>query len=104
MITPPDCRRQPNVVLAGNFMCWHYASMAVQINIRDVPEKVRDELAGHAALQWKSMQEFLRAELEKLASPPSLDAWIHQVRKRKRTAPTRVTSKQIIENRDVDRR
>ena len=33
--------------------------MAIQINIRDVPEKVRDELAARAALQGKSMQEFL---------------------------------------------
>jgi plasmid stability protein len=32
--------------------------MAIQINIRDVPEKVRDELAARAALQGKSMQEF----------------------------------------------
>lgn len=43
--------------------------MALQINIRDVPEKVRDELAARAALQGKSMQEFLRAELERLAAP-----------------------------------
>jgi hypothetical protein len=43
--------------------------MAIQINIRDVPEKVRDELVARAALQGKSMQEFLRAELERLAAP-----------------------------------
>jgi antitoxin FitA len=48
--------------------------MAIQINIRDVPEKVRDELAARAALQGKSMQEFLRAELERLAARPSIDA------------------------------
>jgi antitoxin FitA len=35
--------------------------MRVQITIRDVPERVRDELAGRAAAQGKSMQEFLRA-------------------------------------------
>lgn len=34
--------------------------MAVQITIRDVPDKVRDELAARAARQGKSMQEFLR--------------------------------------------
>ena len=38
-----------------------YACMAVQITIRDVPDKVRDELAARAARQGKSMQEFLRA-------------------------------------------
>ena len=85
-------------------LCWHYASMAIQITIRDVPEKVRDELAARAALQGKSMQEYLRAELERLATRPSVDAWLEQVRKRKRASQTRVSSRQILENRDADRR
>jgi plasmid stability protein len=76
----------------------------VQITIRDVPEKVRDELAARAALQGKSMQEFLRAELERLAARPSIDAWLQQVRKRKRAAKTRVSSRQILGHRDADRR
>jgi hypothetical protein len=78
--------------------------MAVQINIRDVPERVRDELAARAALQGKSMQEFLRAELERLASRPSVDAWLQQVRRRKRAAQTHVSSKQILEHKNADRR
>jgi antitoxin FitA len=78
--------------------------MPIQITIRDVPEKVRDELAARAALQGKSMQEFLRAELERLAARPSVDAWLQQVRKRKRAAQTRVSSKQIVQHRDTDRR
>jgi plasmid stability protein len=78
--------------------------MPIQITIRDVPEKVRDELAARAALQGKSMQEFLRAELERLAARPSVDAWLRQVRKRKRATQTRVSSRQILQNRDTDRR
>jgi plasmid stability protein len=78
--------------------------MAIQINIRDVPEKVRDELAARAALRGQSMQEFLRAELERMAGRPSLDSWLEQVRKRKRAAQTRVSPKQILENRNADRR
>jgi plasmid stability protein len=78
--------------------------MAVQINIRDVPERVRDELAARAALQGKSMQEFLRAELERLAGRPSINAWLQQVRKRKRATETRVSSEQILQNRNTDRR
>jgi antitoxin FitA len=78
--------------------------MPIQITIRDVPEKVRDELAGRAALQGKSMQEYLRAELERLASRPSVDAWLEQVRKRKRAAQTRVSSGQILKERNADRR
>jgi len=78
--------------------------MPIQITIRDVPEKVRDELAARAALQGKSMQEFLRAELERLAARPSVDAWLEQVRKRKRAGQTRVSSRQILQSRDADRR
>jgi plasmid stability protein len=78
--------------------------MGIQINIRDVPEKVRDELAARAALQGKSMQEFLRAELERLAARPSVDAWLRQVRNRKRATQTRLSPKQILGNRDADRR
>ena len=91
-------------MLAHCDYCWHYASMAIQINIRDVPERVRDELAARAALQGKSMQEFLRAELERLASRPSVEAWLQQVRRRKRATQTRVSSSQILESRKADRR
>jgi len=94
----------PAYVLARCPQCWHYASMAIQINIRDVPEKVRDELASRAAMQGKSMQEFLRAELERLAARPSIDAWLQQVRKRKRAAQSRISSAQILNNRNADRR
>jgi len=76
----------------------------VQITIRHVPEKVRDVIAARAALQGKSTQEFLRAELERLAARPSVDAWLQQVRKRKRAAQTRVSSRQIVRHRDADRR
>lgn len=78
--------------------------MSIQITIRDVPEKVRDELAGRAALQGKSMQEYLRAELERIAARPAVDTWLEQVRKRKRASQTRVSSRQILKNRDADRR
>ncbi len=63
--------------------------MSIQITIREVSEKVRDELAPRAALQGKSMQEYLRAELERLAARPSIDSWLQQVRKRKRASQTR---------------
>lgn len=78
--------------------------MGIQITIRDVPERVRDELAARAALQGRSMQEYLRAELERLASRPSVDTWLEQVRRRKRAAQSRVSSEQILKNRDSDRR
>ena len=50
-----------------------YACMSIQTTIRDVPEKVRDELTSRAALQGKSMLEYLRAELERLPARPSVE-------------------------------
>ncbi|MEE9254229.1 MAG: hypothetical protein V3U43_04805 [Pseudomonadales bacterium] len=78
--------------------------MPVQITIRGVPEEVRDELAARAALQRKSMQEFLRCELEKIVSRPTLDAWLRGVRDRKEAAETRVSTKKILRARDTDRK
>ncbi|MEE8587429.1 MAG: hypothetical protein V3T83_21535 [Acidobacteriota bacterium] len=60
--------------------------MAVQITIRNVSEEVRDELAARAALAGKSMQEYLRGELERLASRPTIEKWLDQVRARKKEA------------------
>ena len=77
--------------------------MSVQITIRDVPEDVRDELAARAALQHRSMQEFLRGELERIASRPSLGAWLQGIRERKEATGTRVPPSRILRARDADR-
>lgn len=77
--------------------------MPVQITIRGVPETVRDEIAARAAVQRQSMQEFLRGELERIASRPSLGAWLQSVRDRKEAAETRVTPSRIVRARDADR-
>ena len=82
-------------------MCWHNAVMPVEITIRNVPEEVRDELAAH---KRQSMQEFLRGELERIASRPSIDAWLQGVRERKAIYKTRVTSDDILRARDEDRK
>lgn len=77
--------------------------MPVQITIRRVPEKVRDELAARAAARRQSMQEFLRQELERIASRPSLDNWLQRVRERKEAVGTRVRPSSILRARDADR-
>jgi plasmid stability protein len=80
------------------------ASMPVQLTIRDVPERVRDELAARAARAGKSMQEYLRNELEKLAGRPQLDQWIDEVRRRKAAAGRRLSARRILSEREADRR
>ena len=76
---------------------WHNASMSVQITIRNVPDDVRDELAARAARSGKSMQEYLRGELEALARRPSLLEWLDRVRERKAAARTEIGEENIVD-------
>ena len=78
--------------------------MTVQITIRGVPDAVRDELAVRAALQRKSMEEFLRGELVRITSRPSIDAWLEDVRAGKEITGTRIPPSVILRARDADRR
>lgn len=78
--------------------------MSVQITIRDVPNAVRDELAARAALQGQSMQEYLRSELERLASRPSAAQVLARIRERKAVTGTRLSPEEILAHRDADRR
>ncbi|HDY82576.1 MAG TPA: hypothetical protein ENH48_06430 [Halieaceae bacterium] len=78
--------------------------MSIQITIRNVPEDVRDELASRAALQRQSMQEYLRGELLRIASRPSVEAWLEAVRERKGAAGTRIPATKILQARDSERK
>ncbi len=75
----------------------------VQITIRNVSQEVRDELALRAAQNRQSMQEYLHAELERLASQPSIDEWLRKVRERKAGMTSSVSGAAILEARDADR-
>ena len=59
------------------------------IQVRDVPEDVRDELARKAALAGKSLQSYLLGELTKLSERPSMAEIVapNQARARATGAP-----------------
>jgi len=78
--------------------------VTVQITSRGVGEEVRDELAVRAARRRQSMQEFLRGELERIASRPSVEDWLQGVHRRKKAAGTQVPASFILEARDADRK
>jgi plasmid stability protein len=78
--------------------------MSVQITIRDVPNEVRDELAARAARSGQSMQEYLKAELERLARRPTIGDWLDRVRGRKELARRAIGADVIVEHRDAGRR
>jgi len=77
--------------------------MPVQVTIRGVPEKVRDELASRAAGEGKSMEAYLRQQLARIASRPTIEEWLERVRERKRATGTRVSAAEILEHRDAGR-
>ena len=81
----------------------HNTCMTVQITIRNVSDEARNELAARAARCGKSMQEYLREELERLAKRPSLDEWLSGVRSRKDLTRNNIDSDTILAHRDADR-
>ena len=86
----------PRNLLAKRMHQQHDGSMP-SITIRDVPEETRDELAARARATGRSLQEYLLAELEKLASKPSADEWLARVQERKRRFPVHMSRERIVE-------
>lgn len=78
--------------------------MGVAITIRDVPDKVKDELAARAARAGMSMQEYLRGMLVQNATRPALEDVIARARSRVEATGVRVDAESILAARDADRR
>jgi hypothetical protein len=68
----------------------HNACMPL-IQIRDVPESVRDELAKKAAAAGQSMQAYLLGELSKLAERPSMAEIVRRAQARAEATGSTVT-------------
>ena len=49
------------------------------------------------------MEEYLRTELERIASRPTLEAWLQRVRGRKEAGTMQVRPFHILHARDLDR-
>jgi hypothetical protein len=77
--------------------------MPVNITIRAVPDEVRDELAARAKRSGRSLQEYLTAELARIAATPSADDALAAIRQHARSYP-RVSTDDILDARDADRR
>lgn len=81
----------------------HNAGMPA-ITIRNVPDDTRNELAARAARSGRSLQEYLKAELVRLASTPTMEDWLALVREQKEQFGGRLSAKDILAARDADRR
>jgi plasmid stability protein len=80
----------------------HNARMP-SITIRDVPDAARDELAARAAASGRSLQQYLRGELIRLAEQPDNNAIFERARERVRVTGEGLTSDQILDFLDADR-
>lgn len=78
--------------------------MGVAVTVRDVPERVRDELAARAARAGQSLQEYVRGLLVDSASRPSAADAIARARARVEATGVRVDAESILAARDADRR
>lgn len=78
--------------------------MGVVVTVRDVPNEVRDELAGRAGHAGQSMQEYLRAMLIDAAARRPVDEVIARARARVAVTGARVDAEAILDARDADRR
>jgi plasmid stability protein len=76
----------------------------VAVTVRDIPDRVRDELAARAARAGQSLQEYLRALLVAAAAKPTADDVIARARARVVTTGGRLHAAAILAARDADRR
>ena len=73
------------------------------ITIRDVPSETRDLLAERASASGRSLQQFLRTELIRLAERPDNLAIVTRAQDRVRQTGEALTSEQILELLDAGR-
>ena len=73
------------------------------ITIRDVPNETRDQLAERAAASGRSLQQYLRAELIRLAERPDNLAIVTRAQARVRQTGDGLTGERILELLDADR-
>ncbi len=73
------------------------------ITIRDVPKTTRDELAARAARSGRSLQQYLRSELIKLAGKRDNLEIFEGAQERVRRTGTGLTTEQILSYKYADR-
>ncbi len=76
----------------------------VTITIRDVPEATRAELAARAARSGRSMQEYLRNQMVRLAETPEPEEVLARIRRRKSATGVVLTTADILDQKGVDQR
>ena len=89
------CFRPRSLRLDNNLYVMHNECMPL-IQVRDVPEDVRDELARKAAFAGKSLQSYLLGELTKLSERPSMAEIVARNQARARATGSTVTMSDAV--------
>ena len=61
--------------------CMYYACMP-NVQVRDVPDDVHEALVRRAELAGQSLQQFLAAQLARIAATPSIDEILDRIESR----------------------
>lgn len=71
----------------------HVRFMITPVQIRNLSPEALKKLKERAAAESQSLSSYLRVELEKLASRPTMKDWVEQVRSR---PPVNISSAEIV--------
>ncbi|HZK91280.1 MAG TPA: hypothetical protein VFC56_14135 [Stellaceae bacterium] len=74
--------------------------MSVMIQIRHVPDELHRVLKSRAAMEGKSLSEYLLAELRRTAERPTLAEMLKRLEQRSAENPTPTPTQMIREERD----
>ena len=99
--SPPTVESTGEVRLAEGCSNMQNAIMP-SITIRDVPKTTRDELAAKAARSGRSLQQYLRSELIRLADKRDMAEIIERAQERARRTGTGLTIEQIMSYKHAD--
>jgi len=77
--------------------------MSIAITVRDVPDEVRNELAARAARSGRSLQEYLRLQLIRMAAAPSPDDWLVRIRAEVEANAPELSAAEIVSDIRADR-
>jgi hypothetical protein len=74
----------------------YYACMP-NVQVRDVPEHVHEELVRRAELAGQSLQQFLAAQLAQIAATPTMDEMLERIERRPKGRLSAASALEAIE-------
>ena len=78
--------------------------MSLEVTIRGLSEDVYASLSAKAAMQEKSLEDYLHGELQRIAQTLSAKEWLEEVRKIREREPSHVSSEVIVRMLREDRK